>query len=122
MTGCSGGEGIAALSDGAGPEDQLPAYVLTQDLDATSVRKVIEKDGITYFISRPAQDQGFCIIRTKGRDDTAWGAACGTGTGRVITNSITGIPEAVTLVTDGYSTDDLEEEGWTKIHDNLLTR
>jgi hypothetical protein len=122
LTGCSGGDDIAALDRAATSDDQLPSYVLTQDLDVDSVRQVVEHDGISYFISRPKEDNGFCVVRTKAQDDTAWGTACSTGTGKVVTNQTTGIPEVVTLVTDGYATDDLEEEGWTKIQENLLIR
>ena len=121
LVGCSGGDGIAAIDRAATSDDQLPGYVLTQDLDVGTVRQVVEHDGVSYFISEPKEDNGFCVIRTKGQNETAWGTACGTG-GGMITNQTTGIPGVVTLVTDGYATDGLEEEGWTKIHDNLLIR
>lgn len=81
-----------------------------------------EQDGVTYFIARQDEDPGFCVIRAKGQDEAAWGTGCGTGTGRVITNTTIGITESVTLVTDGYTTVDLEEEGWSKVSDNLLVR
>jgi hypothetical protein len=122
LTGCSGGDDIAALDRAATSNDQLPRYVLTQNLDVASVRHVVEHDGINYFISKPEEDNGFCVIQTKGQDNTAWGTACSAGTGKVVTNQTTGIPEVVTLVTDGYATDDLEEAGWTKIQENLLIR
>jgi hypothetical protein len=91
-------------------------------LKLDSVRRVAEQGEVTYFISRLDEDNGFCVIHTKGQDETAWGTACGTGTGRVITTSTTGIADAVTLVTDGYATDDLARDGWTKISENLLIR
>lgn len=49
------------------------------------------------------------------------GTACGSGTGRVITNTTSGIAEEATLVTDGYATDDLEEAGWTKFRRTSLS-
>jgi hypothetical protein len=122
ITSCSGGDGIAAIDRDATSEDQLPPYVMTPNLKLDSVRRVAEQDEVTYFISKLDEDNGFCVIRTRGQDETAWGTGCGTGTGRVITNSTTGISEAVTLVTDGYATDDLEKDGWTKISENLLIR
>jgi hypothetical protein len=75
LTGCSGGDDIAALDRAATSDDQLPSYVLTQDLDVDSVRHVVKHDGINYFISKPEEDNGFCVIRTKGQDETAWGTA-----------------------------------------------
>lgn len=122
ITGCTGGDGIAALDRDATSEDQLPAYVLTQNFKVDSVRRVAEQDEVTYFISKLNEDNGFCVIRAKGQDEAAWGMGCGTGTGKVITNFTMGISEEVTLVTDGYATDDLEEDGWSKISENLLIR
>jgi hypothetical protein len=120
LTGCSGGDGIAALDRAGTLDDQLPGYVLTQGVDVDSVRQVAEHKGIRYFISRTEEDNGFCVIRTKGQDERAWGTACSTGTGKVVSNPTTGILEVVTLVTDGYATDDLEEDGWIRIQENLL--
>jgi hypothetical protein len=62
LTGCSGGDDIAALDRAATSDDQLPSYVLTQDLDVDSVRQVVVHDGVSYFISRPEEDNGFCVI------------------------------------------------------------
>lgn len=123
IAGCSSGsDGIAAIDRESTSEDRLPAYVAMQNLDVDSVRRVAEQNDVAYFVSRQADAAGFCVIRTKGQDETAWGTACGTATGRVITNFTTGISESVTLVTDGYATDDLEQDGWTRITDNVLIR
>ena len=121
VAGCSGGDGIAAIDRSATSEDQLPSYVSTESLDVDSVRLVAEHDGIAYFISRPADGSGFCVIRIPDRIQTVWAAACGQG-GNVVSTSSIGISQSVTLVTDGYSTSDLEKVGWEKITDNLLVR
>lgn len=77
------------------------------------MREVVKHDGVNYFISQPEENDGFCVIRTKGKDEAAWRTAGSTRTGKVVTNPTTCIPGVVTLVTDGYAIDDLEEEGWT---------
>lgn len=59
-------------------------------------------------------------VRSTPTDDFVGG--CSGNPGQVITNT----PGAdsglvsVTLVTDGYSTDLLEQKGWTRIHRNIL--
>lgn len=120
LAGCSGGDGIAVLDREAAAEDRLPAYTASELIDVAFARKVAQKDDVSYFISKVHERPGFCIIRAKGQDDTAWGAACGEGTGQVVTNDTIGIPGSVTLVTDGYSTQDLEQAGWIKITENIL--
>lgn len=120
ITGCSGGDGIAALDREAAPEDHLPSYASSEHIDVASGRRVAQKDDVSYFISKMHEGPGFCIIRVKGQDDTAWGAACGGGTGQVVTHRTTDIPGSATLVTDGYPTQDLEQDGWIKITDNIL--
>lgn len=122
LGGCSGGGGIAALDRAPTADDQLPGYVVTQDLDVDSVRLVVEQEGINYFISERKEGVGFCLTLTKDQDERAWISACGGPVGEAITAQSRGIPGVVKLVVDGYSTDYLEENGWTKIHDNLLTR
>lgn len=121
ISACSGGGGISALDREATSEDQLPAYVDVQDLEVDSVRKAAESDGFTYFLAR-ADDAGTCLIRIRDEDESAYMAGCGTGTGHVTTTSLPRTkngPPDMALVTDGYATDDLEQDGWTKIQDNI---
>jgi hypothetical protein len=121
---CSGGDGIAALDREATSEDQLPAYVVIEDLEVDSVRKAAESEGFTYFLAR-ADDAGTCLIRIRDADESSYMAGCGKGTGHVTTTSLPGTkdgPTDMALVTDGYATDDLEESGWTKIQDNILVQ
>jgi hypothetical protein len=121
VAGCSGGDDIAALDRAATSQDQLPDYALTPpNVDVGSVRQVLERDGVTYFISKASEGTGFCLTRTKGQDPEIFGTGCSPEAGQVITQAVAGIPETVMLVTDGYDTEDFESEGWTRIHDNLL--
>ncbi|TYD00431.1 hypothetical protein FQ377_03010 [Arthrobacter echini] len=120
------GSSIAALTREPTAEDQLPGFVAEiavgngiGDLDADSVRKVEEHDGVTYYLGVLNDDRSACVYSIT--SDNFLGG-CSAGPGRVITNT----PGAdsglvsVTLVTDGYSTDLLEQKGWTRIHRNIL--
>jgi hypothetical protein len=119
LAGCADNDGIAALDRAATSDDQLPGYVLTRGVDVDSVRKVAERDGVRYFISESETDEGHCVIQIKGQDESAWASVCGTG--NLVTSRATGIVTSVALVTDSFATDDLEQEGWTKVHTNLFT-
>ncbi|MDN4611831.1 hypothetical protein [Arthrobacter burdickii] len=97
------------------------AYVVIQDLEVDTVRKAAASEGFTYFLVR-ADDAGICLIRIRDEDESAFMAGCGTGTGHVTTTSLPGTkdgPHTMALVTDGYATDDLEKDGWTRIQDNI---
>ncbi len=120
------GSSIAALTREATAEDQLPGFVAEVavgngigDLDADSVRKVEEHDGVTYYLGVLNDGRSACVYSIT--SDNFLGG-CSVGPGRVITNT----PGAdsglvsVTLVTDGYTTDLLEQKGWTRIHRNVL--
>ena len=120
LVGCADSAGIAALERAAASDDQLPGHVLTRGVDVDSVRKVAERDGVMYFISESETDEGHCVIQVKVPDATIWASGCSTG--NVVTSRTTGIVTTVALVTDNFATENLEKEGWTKIHTNLFTR
>lgn len=124
LSACSGGDDIAALKQDATPNVQLPEYVYTEDLDVSSIREAVRSEGFTYFLAR-GEEQGFCVIRTSDQGESAYMSGCGTRPGLVIITSSgsTAVgPSDMALVTDGYATDDLEDEGWTKIQENILVR
>jgi hypothetical protein len=122
LSACSGAEyGIAALERDATSEDQLPAVVSDESLDVESARKVAEQEGVSYFIGAMKDDEGFCTYSVA--DDDFIGG-CGTGSGQVVTVSPAAdsdLPQ-MTLVTDSYSGDDLERDGWSEVHDNIMIR
>ncbi|WP_146069576.1 hypothetical protein [Arthrobacter sp. B0490] len=124
LSACGGSDDIAALERDAVLDVQLPEYVYTEDLDVSTVREAVQSEGFTYFLAR-SKDDGFCVIRTSDQGESAYMSGCGTKPGLVVTthSGTTAIgPSDMALVTDGYATDDLEDEGWTKIQANILVR
>jgi hypothetical protein len=124
MSACDGGDGIQALDGERTSEDQLSAYVSTDDLDTDSVRKAVEADGFTYFLAE-GRDSGYCLIRTGAQDGSDHITGCSTGSGHLTTTSLGSMspePRSMVLVTDGYTTKDLEDDGWTKIHQNIVVQ
>lgn len=122
LSACSGADyGIAALERDATSEDQLPAFVSDESVNVESTRKVAEQDGVSYFIGTMADREGFCAYSVV-EDDFIGG--CGTASGKVVTVSPAAgsdLPQ-MTLVTDSYSGDDLERDGWSQVHENLMIR
>lgn len=122
----STGGSVAVLDREATAEDQLPDFVSDivvgdndTELNADSVRKAVERDGLTYYLGSLNDGESLCVYSTTS-DDFIGG--CGTSGGKVTTVA----PgegsnlNPITLVTDDYSTATLEQDGWTKIHDNIL--
>ncbi|MHA7144976.1 hypothetical protein ACX80U_09700 [Arthrobacter sp. TmT3-37] len=122
LSACGGADyGIAALERDATSEDQLPAVVYDESVDDESTRKVAEQDGVSYFIGTMTDREGFCSYAVV-EDDFIGG--CGTASGKVVTVSPAAdsdLPQ-MTLVTDSYSGDDLERDGWSQVHENILIR
>lgn len=124
LSACDGGDGIAALDREPTSADQLPAYVNTDNLDVDSVRKAVDIEGLTYFLAR-GDEGGYCVIRTGDQGENEYLVSCVAGSGNLTSVSLGSMasePRAMTLVTDSYATDVLEEEGWTKIQQNILVR
>lgn len=123
ISACSGAEyGIAALDRDPTSEDQLPDFVLTRDLDVDSVRKVAENDGVSYFIGKMEDVEGFCVYPVIGEK---WIGGCGaTTTDQIITVDAAAYPEVpqVTLVADAYDTDGLQRDGWVEVQKNVFIR
>lgn len=122
LSACSGADyDIAALERDATSEDQLPAVASDESVDDESIRKVAEQNGISYFIGTMKDRERFCAYSVV-EDDFIGG--CGAGSGKVVTVSPAAdsdLPQ-MTLVTDAYSGDDLERDGWSQVHDNILIR
>lgn len=122
--------GIAALNREASAEDQLPAVMADQlpnvvsnmDLDVESVRKVVESDGVSYYLGEKDSEEGFCVIYAPDED---WLGGCGEAFAGQLVSLFPGeemdLPQ-VTLVEDEYSTQNLERDDWNRIHDNILIR
>ncbi|WP_104119083.1 hypothetical protein [Arthrobacter sp. B1805] len=122
LSACGGADyGIAALERDATSEDQLPAFVSDEGVDVESIRKVAEQDGVSYFIGTWEDREGFCVYSVVVDDFTG---GCGTGSENVVTVSPapgSDLPH-MTLVTDSYSDDDLERDGWSQVHENIMIR
>lgn len=72
ITGCSGGDGIAALDREAAPEDQLPSYASSEHIDVASGRRVAQKDDVSYFISKMHEGAG-AHLEIEGQRISSWG-------------------------------------------------
>lgn len=83
---------------------------------------VAEANGKKYFLGQNDQELNACLATYPVDNPTAWHTGCGSAGTREgeILKTYGPDQEASILDSDGYDTKDLEEAGWTKIHDNIL--
>jgi hypothetical protein len=123
LGGCTAPSGLKAL-DQATAEDKMPEGINFQgtDVNTEHARLLASKDGVKYFAAKNENTHEACLVIAPEANPSLWVAGCSTYArgGEVI--KVTG-PTGVSavLVTDGTDTGQLQSEGWTKVHDNVLT-
>jgi hypothetical protein len=123
LGGCTAPSGLKAL-DQATAEDKMPEGINFQgtDVNTENARLLASKDGVKYFAAKNENTHEACLVIAPEANPSLWVAGCSTYArgGEVI--KVTG-PTGVSavLVTDGTDTGQLQSEGWTKVHDNVLT-
>ncbi|MDQ0095286.1 hypothetical protein J2T21_003184 [Paeniglutamicibacter psychrophenolicus] len=125
LAGCSGYTGVAALDRAAGPGDVLPPGItMIQDFDAASVRLLASHEGVKYFAGTTTDKTTACILVQPAGNDPDWVAGCGGAgaAGEIVEVSGNNPARTVVLVRDDADTRDLEADGFTRLHTNVLVR
>ena len=118
---CGGPEGVAAFEVEAAPRDALPAYLKAAELDAASSRFLAESDGVAFYAAKPAADgaaSAACIVIDGERDGSSWVVGCSEKA--PVATGIDGV--RAMLVTDGFDSSKLQQDGWRELHPNLLVK
>jgi hypothetical protein len=118
---CGGPEGVAAFEVEAAPRDALPAYLKAAELDAASSRFLAESDGVAFYAAKPAADgaaSAACIVIDGQRDGSSWVVGCSEKA--PVATGIDGV--RAMLVTDGFDSSRLQQDGWRELHPNLLVK
>lgn len=124
LAGCTAPAGFQALNRQATADDNVPEGFTFEgtDVQAESARLLASQDGVKYFAAQNKDSHEACLVIVPEAKDSLWIAGCGSFArgGEVITvTNATGL--SAVLVTDGTDTDRRQSEGWTKVHDNVLT-
>ncbi|MDJ0315825.1 hypothetical protein [Arthrobacter antibioticus] len=124
LSGCSSEPVFNALERPATSSDTLPAELsFAPDLDIEKVLLVAEENGKQYYLGRDAASQTLCVAIYPSKKPGQSIAACSTGIPRSgeLLNTTGPDQKSTMLVSDGYDTSKIEDSGWKKIHENILT-
>ncbi|MBT2249100.1 hypothetical protein JHV56_10360 [Arthrobacter sp. BHU FT2] len=113
---------MAILDRAALAEDEVPAFVDYKGLDLSTVRLAADHGGFRFYLARPDQEAGFCLIQIADGAKDRWGSACATDDGPVLTTNLLGYGSEAAVVPDGEDTGDLVGQGYVLIQDNILVR
>lgn len=113
---------LAILDRPATNDDAVPAFVDLSDMAADSVRLAAEDGGFRFYLARPAQDAGFCLIQVADGDEDRWGSACKSDGGPVLTANLLGYGSDAAVVADDADAGDLMAQGYEAVQDNILLR
>jgi hypothetical protein len=124
LGGCTAPSGLKALDRQATAEDKMPEGINFQgtEVNTENARLLVSKDGVKYFAARNENTHEACLVIAPDASPSLWVAGCSSyarGGEVVKVKGPTGL--SAVLVTDGTDTGQLESEGWTKVHDNVLT-
>lgn len=121
LTACGGPEGVGAFAEEATPRDALPGYLKAAELDPASSRLLAESDGVAFYAAKPAADgaaSAACIVIDGRRDGSSWVVGCSEKA--PVATGIDGVQAM--LVTDGFDSSELQQDGWRELHPNLLVK
>lgn len=124
LTGCASASTISALESPATAKDQFPAGVTIwpeDEIPASSVRFLVEHDGIRYFGAKSADGRRACVAALPEDSQAIWVAGCSDvrDDREIVHVGGTGVSETV-LVSDGFDVDNLIGDGWKPIHKNIV--
>jgi hypothetical protein len=124
LGGCTAPSGLKALDRQAAAEDKMPEGINFQgtDVNTENARLLASKDGAKYFAAKNENTNEACLVIAPEASPSLWVAGCSSYArgGEVV--KVTGpTGQSAVLVTDGADTGQLQSEGWTKVHDNVLT-
>lgn len=122
VSGCSqGSAGVGLLDEPPISAQALPADLYGSDVEPDSARFVAEYEGMSYFLAQPAEPgmaHGVCLVALE-TESIACGGPSSDAT-QLVTLDVAGTEARV--VRDGTDTTGLADEGWARIHENLLVR
>lgn len=114
--------GMAILDRAASAEDEVPVFVDLKGTDPSTVRLAADHGGFRFYLARPDQKAGFCLIQVADEGKDRWGSACATDGGPVLTTNLLGYGSEAAVVADGGDTGDLVGQGYALIQVNILVR
>lgn len=124
LTGCTSEPVFKALERPATTSDALPAEMsFSQDLQIEKVLLVAEENGKQYYLGQDADGHTICVAVYPNTKPAQGISACSTGVPRSgeLLNATGPDQKSTILVSDGYDTSKIENSGWKKIHENILT-
>ncbi|KWR73874.1 hypothetical protein RN04_01250 [Arthrobacter sp. W1] len=120
LTACSSGTGIPALDRDLAETDKWPGdRSQLENLDSQSVRFLVTNDNADYYAAASADGQTACLFKFVQGEDSAAGGCGGAGGADAIVE-VTAPGTKMMLVRAGSDISHWEDEGWTKIHENVL--
>lgn len=124
VTGCTSEPVFKALERPATASDALPEEMtFGPQLEIEKVLLVAEENGKKYFLGRDAASQTICVAVHPVDNPTNGVSSCSMGIPREGELLKTSGPdqESTILVSDGFDTSEIEDSGWKRIHENILT-
>lgn len=121
LAGCSSATGIADLDRAATEADRWPGDPSQlEGLDRDSARLLATHGGARYFAVSSQDQQVACLFKFAGSSaGEAVGGCGGVGSAGIIVD-VTAPSTRMMLVRSDADLADLEEAGWTRIHENVL--
>lgn len=86
------------------------------------MRFAAESGGFQFYLARPADEPGVCLIQFADENPDQWGSICKTDGGPVLTANLLGYGSEAAVVADGADVEDLVGHGYMEIHENVLVR
>lgn len=90
--------------------------------DPSTVRFAAESGGFQFYLARPADEPGVCLIQFADETTDQWGSICKTDGGPVLTANLLGYGSEAAVVADGAEVEDFLVQGYTSIHENVIVR
>ncbi|MEG2577369.1 MAG: hypothetical protein RSA54_06525 [Glutamicibacter sp.] len=120
LAGCSSATGIPALDRDPAGTDQWPGdRSQLENLGMQSVRFLATHGNADYFATASADEQRACLFKFAQGEASAAGGCGGAGDADAIVE-VSAPGTRMMLVRAGSDFSDLEEAGWTRIHENIL--
>jgi hypothetical protein len=112
---------IRALDRAATPDDFLPEGIPPLPGEEHTIRLLAAADGIRYFVGQSRGATSTCLTIYPDDHPTQWVTGCGQPTDsreEIVRTGVNGIVTAV-LVSDDFDTNQLVEEGFSRVHENV---
>jgi hypothetical protein len=112
---------IRALDRAATPDDFLPEGIPPLPSEEHTIRLFAAAEGMRYFVGQSKDSTSTCLTIYPDDRPTQWVTRCGQPTDsreEIVRTGANGIVTAV-LVSDDFDTNQLVEEGFNRVHENI---